>query len=105
MSTTSLVKADDGKLALPGGSVVELPLLLPDWQAVALEEAAHSRGLTAGQMVRGLIQEFFGKFVQPSQLPRHRGEETAGECDYRRELLGGTFTPEAPLPGELPDTL
>ena len=35
--------------------VVELPLLLPRWQAEALEEAAHNRGLTAGQMMRKLL--------------------------------------------------
>lgn len=35
--------------------VVELALLLPRWQAEALEEAAHRRGLTAGQMLRRLV--------------------------------------------------
>lgn len=35
--------------------VVELALLLPRWQAEALEEAAEKRGLTAGQMLRKLI--------------------------------------------------
>jgi len=35
--------------------VVELNLLLPRWQAEALEEVANSRGLTAGQMLRKLI--------------------------------------------------
>lgn len=35
--------------------VVELALLLPRRQAEALEEAAHARGLTAGQMLRKLI--------------------------------------------------
>jgi hypothetical protein len=35
--------------------VVELALLLPRWQAAALEQAAHERGLTAGQMLRKLI--------------------------------------------------
>jgi hypothetical protein len=35
--------------------VVELALLLPRWQAEALEEAAHNRGLTAGQMLRKLV--------------------------------------------------
>ena len=34
---------------------VELALLLPRWQAAALEDAAHQRGLTAGQMLRKLI--------------------------------------------------
>jgi hypothetical protein len=35
--------------------VVELALLLPRWQAEALEEAAHDRGITAGQMLRKMI--------------------------------------------------
>lgn len=35
--------------------IVELALLLPRWQALALENAAHQRGLTAGQMLRKLI--------------------------------------------------
>lgn len=60
--------ADDNasvKAALFDGDMIELPLCLPSWQASALEEAAHSRGLTAGQMVRSLIQDFFGRFAQP----------------------------------------
>jgi hypothetical protein len=35
--------------------VVEVSLLLPRWQVEALEEVAHERGLTAGQMLRKLI--------------------------------------------------
>ena len=35
--------------------VVELALLLPRWQAEALEDAAHARGLTAGQLLRRLV--------------------------------------------------
>ena len=35
--------------------LVEVSLLLPRWQAEALEAAAHDRGLTAGQMLRKLI--------------------------------------------------
>ena len=35
--------------------VVELPLLLPRWQAAALEQAAQNRGMTTGQMLRRLI--------------------------------------------------
>lgn len=46
--------------------VVELPLLLPRWQAEALEEAAHSRGLTAGQMMRKLL----GKGLREIHLNR-----------------------------------
>ena len=35
--------------------VVELALLLPRWQAEALEDAAHRRGLTTGQLLRKMI--------------------------------------------------
>jgi hypothetical protein len=41
------------------GEMVEIELLLPAWQISALETAAHSRGLTTGQMVRSLIGTFF----------------------------------------------
>lgn len=37
--------------------VVELPLLLPRWQAVELEAAARQRGMTTGQMLRRVIRE------------------------------------------------
>jgi hypothetical protein len=39
--------------------VMEITLLLPGWQVEALEAAARDRGLTAGQMVRRLIREYF----------------------------------------------
>ena len=38
--------------------VVEVPLLLPGWQVAALATAAHDRGLTAGEMMRGLLNDF-----------------------------------------------
>lgn len=37
--------------------VVELPLLLPRWQALELEAAARRRGMTTGQMIRRVIGE------------------------------------------------
>ncbi|HXD88238.1 MAG TPA: hypothetical protein VN641_17245 [Urbifossiella sp.] len=37
--------------------VVELPLLLPRWQATELEVAARERGMTTGQMLRRVIGE------------------------------------------------
>jgi hypothetical protein len=40
------------------GDVVEIPLLLPGWQASVLERVAHQRGLTAGAMVRHLLHDF-----------------------------------------------
>lgn len=63
----SVLTADkpSANVSLFDGDMIELPLCLPSWQATALEQAAHSRGLTAGQMVRSLIQDFFGRFAQP----------------------------------------
>jgi hypothetical protein len=46
--------------------VVEIPLLLPGWQVVALEQAAQDQGLTTGEMVRRLIRDF----CQSDELPR-----------------------------------
>ena len=37
--------------------VVELPLLLPRWQALELEAVARERGMTTGQMLRRVIRE------------------------------------------------
>jgi hypothetical protein len=45
--------------------IVELSVLLPGWQAAALEATAHGQGLTTAQVVRRLIQDYFGKFAQP----------------------------------------
>ena len=39
--------------------MVELSVLLPRHQAVPLEREARRRGLTAGQMIRSLIRNFF----------------------------------------------
>jgi hypothetical protein len=39
--------------------VVELPLLLPRWQAAVLENAARSRGMTTGQMLRRVLADLF----------------------------------------------
>ena len=41
-----------------GPDLVELSLLLPQWQVEALDLAARGRGLTAGQMLRRLIGQF-----------------------------------------------
>jgi hypothetical protein len=47
--------------------VVEMPLLLPRWQADALEDAARSRGMTSGQMLRRIIAEFLPATVSESK--------------------------------------
>jgi len=44
--------------------VVEPPLLLPRWQALALEAAANRRGMTTGQMLRRVITDLFGDDVR-----------------------------------------
>jgi hypothetical protein len=43
----------------PSDDVVELPLLLPEWQVFALEDAARDRGMTVGQLVRRLFADLF----------------------------------------------
>jgi hypothetical protein len=48
--------------------VVELPLLLPRWQAVELEAAASRKGMTTGQMLRRVIGEMLAS--QPAVVAR-----------------------------------
>jgi hypothetical protein len=45
-------------LSRPDGDMVEWTLFLPRQQALALEAAAHDRGLTVGQLLRRLIHDF-----------------------------------------------
>lgn len=40
------------------GGVVELSLLLPQWQIDAIEAAASVRGITTGQMLRRVINTY-----------------------------------------------
>ena len=44
-------------LARQDQEVVELPLLLPRWQALELEATAREHGMTTGQMLRRVIRE------------------------------------------------
>ena len=41
------------------GEMEELSLLLPKSQAALLEEEANRQGLTAGQLARSIIRDFF----------------------------------------------
>jgi hypothetical protein len=41
--------------------VVEIPLLIPNWQAEALENAAHQQGLTAGELIRQLLLDYLSR--------------------------------------------
>ena len=43
--------------------VIELPILLPEWQVMALEEAARDRGMTIGQLLRKLFADLFPRPV------------------------------------------
>lgn len=52
--------------------VVELPLLLPRWQAEVLEAAASRRGMTTGQILRRVIGDLFGN-VPPATDATVRG--------------------------------
>jgi len=42
---------------IPEPEMLELALLLPRWQVLALEDLARSRGLNIGQMLRRLIAD------------------------------------------------
>jgi hypothetical protein len=46
--------------------VVEVPFLLSIDQLTALEKVAHSRGLTAAEMVRRLLGQFIATLQAPS---------------------------------------
>jgi hypothetical protein len=51
------------------GDVVEVPLLLPGWQALFLETVAHQRGMTAAAMVRHLLRDFLIEAPSPRRMP------------------------------------
>ena len=42
-------------------SLVELQLLLPNWQLMGLEKAASNLGLTTGQLLRRLIRSYLAR--------------------------------------------
>lgn len=45
--------------AVGAAELVELSLLLPNWQIDALEQFARGHGITTGQMMRRVIGDFF----------------------------------------------
>jgi hypothetical protein len=62
MATTFGSSVFSDPLALGPASaedVIELPVLLPEWQVAALEEAARDRGMTVGQLLRKLFADLF----------------------------------------------
>jgi len=50
----------------PDEEVVEVPLLLTHGQAAVLEAVASEQGLTAGQLLRHLLQDFLSRTAGPS---------------------------------------
>ena len=78
----SQCETKDGDYEPFGEPTVELSLLLPGWQAAALESAAHSEGLTTAQLLRRLIQDYLpvgskhpvsGEGGERLRLPSHSG--------------------------------
>lgn len=43
----------------PDNEVVEMTLLLPEWQMNSLEQAARDRGMTIGQLIRRVFASEF----------------------------------------------
>ena len=52
--------SNEAPFPMQTSEVVEVPLLLSLQQMSDLEEAAHHRGMTTGEMVRQLLQDFIG---------------------------------------------
>jgi len=52
-----ILDAKDG-FSRPDSEIEEVPVLLTIWQVHALEAAAHQRGMTAGEALRLLIEDF-----------------------------------------------
>jgi hypothetical protein len=72
--------------------MAEVSLLLPVWQAAALERLARTRGLTVGHLLRLLIQDYLAcptdpERPSPAEGPDSRGHER-GVLDPR---LGNRF--------------
>jgi len=44
------------------GEVAELSVLVPSWQAAAIEKAAGIKGISAGQLVRSILQQVISTF-------------------------------------------
>jgi hypothetical protein len=74
-----LPSTDGSEISRLDGEMVELSLLLPNWQAAALELAAQDQGLSPGQMIRQLVRDFcttfnaFGHLHPQRRLPRAGG--------------------------------
>ncbi|MBY0522255.1 MAG: hypothetical protein K2R98_02590 [Gemmataceae bacterium] len=78
LRSQALLNAAASDMTRPEVEIVEMSLLLPSWQAAALENAAQDQGLTTAQMVRQLIRDFFNRL--PNFSPTE-GYETAIDMD------------------------
>jgi hypothetical protein len=67
-SVQPLFDAISSDLGRHDQEVIELPLLLPRWQALELEAAARRRGMTTGQMIRRVIGDMLAS--QPTSTAR-----------------------------------
>jgi len=62
------------------GDVVEIPVLLPGWQALALEDVAHHSGLTAGEMLRLLLADFLANRLCAGKV--RQTNHTGSQADW-----------------------
>jgi hypothetical protein len=62
----------------PELEVLELPLLLHEAHFAAVEVAARGRGLTAAELVRGIIRDFLRREGQAAEGARGNGLGTEG---------------------------
>ncbi len=56
-----VVRSVSGSPASVDYDVIELPILLPEWQVNALEAAAYERGMTIGQLLRRTFADMFAQ--------------------------------------------
>ena len=65
--TATLLFSEESPAEPQAGEIVEVPLLLSAGQMSALETAAHRHGLTAGEMVRRLLDQFIADSLKTAQ--------------------------------------
>jgi hypothetical protein len=63
---SAALAVEEPRAGLMEEEVVEIPLLLPGWQASVLETVAHQRGLTAAAMVRHLLGDYLRRLSMHS---------------------------------------
>jgi hypothetical protein len=68
MGTTNQHRSEcpaDARVFWFDDEMAELSLLLPGWQATAMERLANTRGLTLGQLTRLLIRDYLTSQATP----------------------------------------